>query len=141
MAFWGAPAPGPQHALSACVAAVRAQQLLRELRPNWAAAGKPPCLTRMGIHTGEVVVGNIGSASRGSDGRKKAQNAQKMSVQCGSPMPGKPDQLIPDQDRMECWFRSCAFCAFLRPFNVGRSGRVGEAVLNFVTLNYLPHLR
>lgn len=64
MAFWGAPAPDPHHATSACLAAWFSQQRLRALRPAWEAAGKPACHTRIGVHTGEVIVGNIGSAAR-----------------------------------------------------------------------------
>jgi adenylate cyclase len=64
MAFWGAPVPNPGQAVAACVAAWRCQQRLRELRPGWVAAGQPAFHTRIGIHTGEVIVGNIGSAAR-----------------------------------------------------------------------------
>jgi adenylate cyclase len=64
MAFWGAPEPNPQHALAACTAALRSQETLAELRQHWEKQGKPLFRTRIGIHTGEVVVGNIGSAAR-----------------------------------------------------------------------------
>jgi adenylate cyclase len=64
MAFWGAPALNERHAASACLAALRCQQRLRELRPAWQAQGKPLCLTRLGIHTGDAIVGNIGSPAR-----------------------------------------------------------------------------
>lgn len=64
MAFWGAPLPNPQHALSACTAALRSQAVLRELRQKWQAAGTPPFAARIGLNTGEVVVGNIGSEKR-----------------------------------------------------------------------------
>jgi adenylate cyclase len=64
MAFWGAPLENSGHALAACTAAVRNQQALRQLRDKWRAEGKPPFSARIGINTGEVVVGNIGSASR-----------------------------------------------------------------------------
>jgi adenylate cyclase len=64
MALWGAPAQLPGHALAACTAAVRSQKILLELRARWANEGKPPFQARIGINTGEVVVGNIGSANR-----------------------------------------------------------------------------
>ncbi len=64
MAFWGAPAPNPNQAAAACAAALRNQQRLRELQPAWRAAGRPEFRTRIGIHTGEAVVGNIGSPAR-----------------------------------------------------------------------------
>jgi adenylate cyclase len=64
MAFWNAPGLNPVHAAQACSAAVRCKALLRTLTQDWEAAGKPPFRTRFGIHTGEVVVGNIGSDTR-----------------------------------------------------------------------------
>jgi adenylate cyclase len=64
MAFWGAPAADEQHAVAACTAAVRCQQRLHRLRDRWNAEGKPPFFVRIGINTGEVVVGNIGSEAR-----------------------------------------------------------------------------
>ena len=64
MAFWGAPSISPNHAVAACVAALRCQQRLRELRPEWQARNQPLFPTRTGLHTGEVIVGNIGSPTR-----------------------------------------------------------------------------
>src|SRR5262249_33149085 len=64
MAFWGAPVPDPKHALAACTAAIRCQDRLRQLRPLWQAEGKPPFFTRIGVNTGEAVIGNIGSEAR-----------------------------------------------------------------------------
>jgi adenylate cyclase len=64
MAFWGAPALNPQHALAACTAAVRAQDQVMRLCGKWKVSGKPLLWTRFGINTGEVIVGNIGSAAR-----------------------------------------------------------------------------
>jgi adenylate cyclase len=64
MAFWGAPALNPGHAWAACTTALRNQQKLAELCRGWQAAGKPSLCTRIGLHTGEVVVGNIGSTVR-----------------------------------------------------------------------------
>jgi adenylate cyclase len=64
MAFWGAPNANPGHAAAACTAALRCQRRLRDLGRGWAAEGRPSCPTRIGLHTGEVIVGNIGSAAR-----------------------------------------------------------------------------
>jgi adenylate cyclase len=64
MAFWGAPVATPNHALAACTTALRNQATLRELRRKWQAEGKPLLFARIGIHMGEVVVGNIGSPAR-----------------------------------------------------------------------------
>jgi adenylate cyclase len=64
MAFWGAPVLNPDHAVAACLAVCRCRQHLRELRPAWLASGRPAFQTRFGLHTGEVIVGNIGSPAR-----------------------------------------------------------------------------
>jgi adenylate cyclase len=64
MAFWGAPLPNPQHALTACTATMRCQTILRALGQKWQTAGQPAFTGRFGLNTGEVVVGNIGSEMR-----------------------------------------------------------------------------
>lgn len=64
MAFWGAPVPNPDHAAAACRAALLCQERLGALRERWRREGKPPLHQRIGIETGVVVVGNIGSESR-----------------------------------------------------------------------------
>lgn len=64
MAFWNAPRPNPAHAAAACRAALANQRELDRLNGQWRAAGKPVFLTRIGLHTGPVVVGNIGSEHR-----------------------------------------------------------------------------
>ena len=62
MAFWGAPSLLPDHADKACLAALRSLKVYeKELKEN---KQLPPWQTRIGIHTGEVVVGNIGTAER-----------------------------------------------------------------------------
>ncbi|MBG0789137.1 MAG: hypothetical protein H0S80_01415 [Desulfovibrionaceae bacterium] len=64
MAFWNAPVSQEDHAVRACEAALRAQLANRELNRRMEAEGLPPLRTRFGLHTGEAVVGNIGSEDR-----------------------------------------------------------------------------
>lgn len=64
MAFWGAPARDEQHAVHACRAALEARARLEDLNQAWKAQGTMCFPTRWGIHTGETVVGNVGSAER-----------------------------------------------------------------------------
>jgi adenylate cyclase len=64
MAFWGAPTPNPDHAPSACRAALLCEGRLGQLREKWKQEGKPLFFQRIGIYTGEVIVGNIGSETR-----------------------------------------------------------------------------
>ena len=63
-AFWGAPLPDEQHAQHACQAAVAMQAALAELRADFAAAGVELPGMRIGVHTGEAIVGNMGSLER-----------------------------------------------------------------------------
>ncbi len=64
MAFWGAPRPDPAQAVHAAQAALEIQGKLDTLNAGWAAAGRPMFHTRIGLNSGEVVVGNIGSEDR-----------------------------------------------------------------------------
>lgn len=64
MAFWGAPMPEANHAQLACRAALDCQQRVHDLNTRWVSENKLPLPTRIGIHTGNVVVGNIGSSER-----------------------------------------------------------------------------
>ncbi|MBQ2548161.1 MAG: cation:dicarboxylase symporter family transporter [Treponema sp.] len=66
MAFWGAPVEMDvkQHATLACRAALTCQMQGFNLSNQWIREGKPKFRTRFGIHTGEVVVGNMGSDER-----------------------------------------------------------------------------
>jgi adenylate cyclase len=64
VAFWGAPVPQENHAVLACLAALRCREFLKNLRARWIAQGLPERTFRFGINTGEIIVGNIGSSSR-----------------------------------------------------------------------------
>ena len=64
MAFWNAPRSNDAHALFACRAALAMRDQLREMQAEWAAQGKPLIAARIGINTGEAVVGNIGAPER-----------------------------------------------------------------------------
>ncbi len=64
MAFFGAPVPHADHALRALVCAAEMQRANRVWMAERAAAGKPAGACGIGIATGPVVVGNIGTASR-----------------------------------------------------------------------------
>jgi adenylate cyclase len=64
MAFWGAPLEQPDQAARACRAALRQQAALEELNRRFAGQGLPPLSMRIGLHTGDAIVGNLGSESR-----------------------------------------------------------------------------
>jgi adenylate cyclase len=61
MAEFGAPLTLPNHADMAVCAALAMQRRLRELRLLWQKRGLPPLRCRVGINTGPVVIGNMGS--------------------------------------------------------------------------------
>ncbi len=65
MAIFGAPIPRPDNAKVACLTALEIQRALAEehSRPD-RDPNMPTFVTRIGLHTGKMVVGNIGSSSR-----------------------------------------------------------------------------
>lgn len=64
MVFFGDPEPQPDHALRCVRAAIDMQKKTRELKQKWEADGWFPVRIRIGINTGPVVVGNMGSQRR-----------------------------------------------------------------------------
>jgi adenylate cyclase len=64
MCFWGAPNEQEDQADRACTTALICQQTNARLNRQWQKEGRPALPTRMGIHTGISVVGNIGSNNR-----------------------------------------------------------------------------
>jgi adenylate cyclase len=64
MAFWGSPYPQPEHAANACKCALQMQEDLAYLNSRWRADGRKPMQVGIGINTGPVNVGNMGSERR-----------------------------------------------------------------------------
>ena len=64
IAFWGAPLDLPNHATVACHATIEMQRRGEELRKMLREQSRPLLFTRMGLNSGPVVVGNMGSAER-----------------------------------------------------------------------------
>jgi adenylate cyclase len=61
MAEFGVPVPFDNHAAMACKTALEMQNRLAVLREEWGREGKPMLEARVGINTGDVIVGNLGS--------------------------------------------------------------------------------
>jgi adenylate cyclase len=64
MVFWNAPHSQLDHVERACRAALSAKAASDALNTQFEAEGLPPFPVRLGIHFGDAVVGNVGSAER-----------------------------------------------------------------------------
>ncbi len=64
MAVFGAPLSQPDHARRCCQTALEMLQALKKLQDKWSAEGKPYMNIGVGINTGDMVVGNMGSQMR-----------------------------------------------------------------------------
>jgi adenylate cyclase len=62
--FFGAPLPNPGHARDALACALEMQLVMTEVNRRAAALDLPPLAMGIGLNTGEVVVGNVGSSRR-----------------------------------------------------------------------------
>ena len=88
-AVFGAPVADPAHAALALRAALEMRERLARLNAERAGAGKPPLRHGVGIHTGRVLAGNIGSSERLSyalvgDPVNLASRIQDLNKQLGS---------------------------------------------------------
>jgi adenylate cyclase len=82
MSFWNGVIDQPEHAALACRTALDMQRREREMQPELAARGANGLLTRMGINTGPMAIGNMGSS------RKFAFTVLGDSVNLGSRLEG-----------------------------------------------------
>lgn len=64
MAFWGAPLDDQQHAHHAVAAALKMQETTTALSADFVARGWPPIAIGIGINTGPMNVGDMGSSYR-----------------------------------------------------------------------------
>jgi len=64
LAFWNTPDNVRNHEAKACSAALRQQESLRMLNEKLADQGLPQLAIRIGIHTGQVLTGNLGSETK-----------------------------------------------------------------------------
>ncbi|MDH5751904.1 MAG: adenylate/guanylate cyclase domain-containing protein [Deltaproteobacteria bacterium] len=64
MAYFGAPVPLEEQELHACRSALAMQAAMVELNKEWQARGLSEVRMRIGVHAGEVIIGNVGSEQR-----------------------------------------------------------------------------
>jgi adenylate cyclase len=91
MAVWNAPTPCPDHPRRACEAALAAEAASRALFASAEWHGRPPLVTRFGLHTDEVLVGHFGAPDRMSytclgDGVNLAARLESLNKQYGTTM-------------------------------------------------------
>ena len=82
MAFWGAPVEEPKHAAQACRAAMLMQVKVAELNSVFAERGWPELRIGVGLSTGDMTVGDMGSKVR------KAYTVMGDAVNLGSRLEG-----------------------------------------------------
>lgn len=82
MAFWGAPVSDQEHAINAVRAAFQMLREVEKLKPQFAAANYPPVNIGIGLNTGVMHVGNMGSQYR------KAYTVLGDAVNLGSRLEG-----------------------------------------------------
>src|SRR5262249_40566581 len=64
MAFWGAPLSDPQHARNAVLTGLEMQAAMDALQPQFRARGWPELHIGVGVNSGRMSVGNMGSDVR-----------------------------------------------------------------------------
>lgn len=64
MAVYSAPDPRPNDALEATMGALEQQEKIIEMMTQWKKDGRQTFTVGMGLNTGEVVMGNLGSSDR-----------------------------------------------------------------------------
>ena len=82
MAFWGAPVSDTQHARQAVVTALQMQAALPAVNKVFASKGWPEVKIGVGVNTGEMTVGDMGSSVR------KAYTVMGDAVNLGSRLEG-----------------------------------------------------
>lgn len=64
MAFWGAPIPQADHARRAVNCALEMMDVLAGLQEKWRSEGKHVIDIGIGVNTGDMIIGNMGSVAR-----------------------------------------------------------------------------
>lgn len=64
MVFWGAPLQVADPGILALKTAIECIKRSNELNVFWKSQGRPEFITRVGIHIGDAIVGNLGSSER-----------------------------------------------------------------------------
>ncbi|WP_366943034.1 adenylate/guanylate cyclase domain-containing protein [uncultured Cocleimonas sp.] len=101
MAFWGAPIYHPQHATKAVIAAMEMQQKIKKMQKTFKEMGINNIAAGIGIHTGEMNVGDMGSDYR------RAYTVLGDAVNLGSRLEGLTKYygvgiLVSEETKLQC---------------------------------------
>ena len=107
MATFGSLEDQPDHPQRAVRAALRMKALLGKINGERAIAGQPPIAIGVGIHTDEVIVGNIGSSKRLEytvigDGVNAASRVQTLNKEFGTTILITESTYAAVMDEFEC---------------------------------------
>ena len=107
MAVFGAFGDEPDHPRRAVLAALRMKALLAKINGERAMTGKPPIAIGIGIHSDEVIVGNIGSRKRLEftvigDGVNVSSRLQALNKEFGTTILVSETTLAALNDEFEC---------------------------------------
>lgn len=107
MAFWGAPIKAEDYAQQAVLAAIDMRTKLPEVNQNLSAKGYPEIDIGIGIHTGNVILGNIGSAKKLDytvigDSVNLASRIEGITKQYDVPLLISEDTLVALADSLPC---------------------------------------
>jgi adenylate cyclase len=107
MAVFGAFGDTPDHPRRAVLAALRMKALLAKINGERAMTGKPPIAIGIGIHSDDVIVGNIGSRKRLEftvigDGVNVSSRLQTLNKQFGTTILVSETTFAALNDEFEC---------------------------------------
>ncbi len=91
MAVYGAPLEQTDHAVRACRTALEMQRRLKDLNETWRATGIGPIAVGIGVNSGPMSVGNMGSARRKNytvvgDAVNQASRLEGLTKEYGAPI-------------------------------------------------------
>lgn len=107
MAVFGAFGDTPDHPRRAVLAALRMKALLAKINGERAMAGRPPIAIGIGIHSDDVIVGNIGSRKRleftvVGDGVNVSSRLQALNKEFGTTILVSETTFDAVKDEFEC---------------------------------------
>ena len=149
MAFWGAPLPDQNHARNGILAGLEMHEILEKLKPEFQKRGWPEIRIGVGLNTGRMSVGNMGSRLRTAytvmgDAVNLASRLEGITKEYGADIivgqgtrDAVPDVVFRELDRVRVKGKDEAVAIF-EPLGV--QGKVGKQKLEEVKL-YAQFLR